>query len=84
MVSLPLTVLNSPAVTHRGQPTFGTASDILGIIIWVIGWLIESIADVQKVRPIRPFILTGVIHCAHLLPSSNTNHRVLLRIDPST
>ncbi|KAL1946257.1 hypothetical protein VTO73DRAFT_15384 [Trametes versicolor] len=48
VVSLPLTVLNSPAVTNRGQPAFGTASDILGIIIWVIGWLIESIADMQK------------------------------------
>ncbi|EIW55296.1 DUF1295-domain-containing protein [Trametes versicolor FP-101664 SS1] len=48
VVSLPLTVLNSPAVTNRGQPAFGTASDILGIIIWVIGWLIESIADIQK------------------------------------
>ncbi|OJT08232.1 hypothetical protein TRAPUB_869 [Trametes pubescens] len=50
VVSLPLTVLNSPAVTNRGQPAFGTASDILGIIIWVIGWSIESIADVQKFR----------------------------------
>ncbi|KAI0656923.1 hypothetical protein C8Q70DRAFT_1006955 [Cubamyces menziesii] len=47
-VSLPLIVLNSPAVTDRGQPAFGTASDILGIILWVIGWSIESIADLQK------------------------------------
>ncbi|KAI0642565.1 hypothetical protein C8Q79DRAFT_982712 [Trametes meyenii] len=50
VVSLPVTVLNSPAVTHRGQPAFGTASDILGIIIWVIGWVIESLADAQKFR----------------------------------
>ncbi|KAI0764578.1 DUF1295-domain-containing protein [Trametes elegans] len=50
IVSLPVTVLNSPAVTARGQPSFGTASDILGIIIWAIGWSIETIADLQKFR----------------------------------
>ncbi|KAI0367641.1 DUF1295-domain-containing protein [Pilatotrama ljubarskyi] len=48
VVSLPLIVLNSPAVTHRGQPAFGTASDIIGIILWILGWLIESTADLQK------------------------------------
>ncbi|KAI8976693.1 DUF1295-domain-containing protein [Trametes punicea] len=50
VVSLPLTVLNSPAVTRLGQPAFGTASDILGIILWAIGWSIESVADLQKYR----------------------------------
>lgn len=68
MVSLPLTVLNSPAVTNRGQPAFGTASDILGIIIWVIGWLIESIADIQKVRPARHSFLTALILARTFFP----------------
>ncbi|OSD01432.1 DUF1295-domain-containing protein [Trametes coccinea BRFM310] len=48
--SLPVVVLNSPGVTKHGQPSFGTASDILGIVIWAIGWSIESVADVQKFR----------------------------------
>ncbi|KAI0631032.1 DUF1295-domain-containing protein [Trametes polyzona] len=48
LVSIPVTVLNSPAVTERGQPAFGTASDILGIIIWVFGVVIESVSDAQK------------------------------------
>ncbi|PIL23562.1 hypothetical protein GSI_14875 [Ganoderma sinense ZZ0214-1] len=47
-VSLPVIILNSPKVTEGQAPSFGQASDILGIIIWVIGWLIESVADLQK------------------------------------
>ena len=47
-VSLPVIILNSPKVTDGQAPSFGQASDILGIIIWAIGWLIESIADLQK------------------------------------
>lgn len=50
VVSLPLIILNSPAVSAGQPPSFGTASDILGIIIWILGWFIESIADVQKYR----------------------------------
>jgi len=51
-VSLPVVILNSPAVSRApgGNPRFGTASDIIGIILWAIGWSIESIADAQKVR----------------------------------
>ncbi|KAF8524165.1 DUF1295-domain-containing protein [Gautieria morchelliformis] len=53
-VSLPVTVLNSPAVSdtsHGGSnPSFGTGRDIAGITLWVIGWVIESVADVQKFR----------------------------------
>ena len=49
-VSLPIIILNSPKVTDGQAPSFGQASDILGIIIWVIGWLIESVADLQKFR----------------------------------
>ena len=43
-------ILNSPNVSGGQAPSFGTASDVLGVIIWVIGWLIESIADLQKYR----------------------------------
>ncbi|KAG9128546.1 hypothetical protein FRC07_003435 [Ceratobasidium sp. 392] len=51
-VSLPVTILNSPGVSSsRGvQPGFGTGTDIAGIILWVIGWSIESLADVQKFK----------------------------------
>ena len=50
VVSLPLTILNSPAVSARSDPSFGTARDIVGIVLWGLGWLIESVADIQKVR----------------------------------
>ncbi|KAJ3475924.1 hypothetical protein NLI96_g11511 [Meripilus lineatus] len=53
-VSLPVTILNSPAVSDVSQggsdPSFGTARDIIGIILWGIGWLIETVADAQKFR----------------------------------
>ncbi|KAK0220210.1 DUF1295-domain-containing protein [Armillaria fumosa] len=53
-VSLPLTILNSPAIsdTRRSgsNPAFGTACDIIGIILWVVGWIIETTADIQKFR----------------------------------
>ncbi|KAI0822965.1 DUF1295-domain-containing protein [Trametes gibbosa] len=48
LVSIPITVLNSPAVTASGQPRFGTASDIFGIIFWAAGLLIETVSDIQK------------------------------------
>lgn len=49
-VSLPATILNSPGVASaRIQPNFGTGTDIAGVIIWTIGWVIESLADIQKV-----------------------------------
>ncbi|KAG9104253.1 hypothetical protein FRC06_004237, partial [Ceratobasidium sp. 370] len=49
-VSLPLTILNSPGVSpSRGvQPDFGTGTDIAGVVIWIVGWSIESSADIQK------------------------------------
>ena len=50
-VSLPVTILNSPNVAGRyDQPTFGTAADIVGLIMWAVGFLIEAVADVQKYR----------------------------------
>lgn len=52
VVSLPLTILNSPAVSDtRNQgsnPRFGTSRDIAGIILWSLGFLTEAIADAQK------------------------------------
>ena len=57
-VSLPITFLNSPAVNPSrasspqpyAHPPFGTATDILGTILYVIGLLLESLADAQKFR----------------------------------
>ncbi|KIW57179.1 hypothetical protein PV05_05770 [Exophiala xenobiotica] len=50
-VSLPVTILNSPRVTSHGrQPAFGTAADIVGIIMYAVGFLLEAVADVQKYR----------------------------------
>ncbi|KAF5383585.1 hypothetical protein D9615_003706 [Tricholomella constricta] len=51
-VSLPVTILNSPAVSDiRNQgssPAFGTSRDIAGIVLWTLGFFIESVADQQK------------------------------------
>ena len=49
-VSLPVTVLNSPNLTRFNQPTFGTGRDIAGLILWAIGFIMESVSDVQKYR----------------------------------
>ena len=49
-VSLPVTILNSPKVTQHPQHSYGTASDVVGLIMWVIGFLMESVSDVQKYR----------------------------------
>lgn len=50
IVSLPVTVLNSPNVTKYNQPSFGTACDIVGVIFWSVGFVMESLSDVQKYR----------------------------------
>ena len=47
-VSLPVTILNSPNVTNFAQPDFGTASDIVGVIFFSVGFILESVSDVQK------------------------------------
>lgn len=49
-VSLPVTLLNSPNVTKFNQPSFGTACDIAGVILWSIGFIMESVSDMQKYR----------------------------------
>ncbi|SLM40153.1 3-oxo-5-alpha-steroid 4-dehydrogenase protein [Lasallia pustulata] len=46
--SLPVTVLNSPNVTKFAQPAFGAGRDIAGVILFTIGFLMESVSDVQK------------------------------------
>ncbi|KAH8733013.1 oxidoreductase-like protein [Phaeosphaeriaceae sp. PMI808] len=48
--SLPVTILNSPNVTRFPQPAFGTGCDIAGIILYSIGFIMESVSDVQKYR----------------------------------
>ena len=49
-VSLPVTVLNSPAVTRYRQHDFGTGRDIAGIVLFTIGFVMESVSDVEKYR----------------------------------
>lgn len=46
-VSMGVTVLNSPAVQRYPQPDLG-ASDGLGIVMFVVGFAFEAVADVQK------------------------------------
>ena len=48
IVSLPVTILNSPNVTQYPQPAFGTGRDIAGVILYAIGITMESVSDVQK------------------------------------
>lgn len=50
IVSLPVTILNSPNVLQYPQPSFGKATDIVAIIFYVIAFLMESVSDVQKYR----------------------------------
>lgn len=47
-VSMPLTILNSPKIMSTGSRDFGTARDIVGVIMFVIGFLIEAVADQSK------------------------------------
>lgn len=49
-VSLPVTILNSPNVTRFRQPAFGTGRDIAGVILYAIGFIMESFSDIQKYR----------------------------------
>ncbi|KAJ7695158.1 DUF1295-domain-containing protein [Mycena rosella] len=52
IVSLPVVILNSPAISdvaHGGSnPSFGTSRDIAGIVLWALGFFVEATADVQK------------------------------------
>lgn len=48
-VSLPLTIPNSPKVQDR-QHSFGTGRDIVCIILFTIGFTMESVSYIQKYR----------------------------------
>ncbi|KAH7153169.1 hypothetical protein EDB81DRAFT_448315 [Dactylonectria macrodidyma] len=50
VVSLPVTLLNSPNITRYPQHSFGTGRDIAGVIMFVIGFAMESGSDIQKYR----------------------------------
>lgn len=86
MVSLPLTILNSPAVSDLADggsnPSFGTARDIVGIILWGLGWLIESTADIQKVCSKYFFLrsdanfLRSFVTSPHSLPRTDLSQQV--------
>ncbi|KAK8219876.1 hypothetical protein M8818_000850 [Zalaria obscura] len=48
---LPVTVLNSPEVRQwTQQSSFGQATDILGVVGFGVGFVMESLSDVQKYR----------------------------------
>lgn len=54
---MPTTILNSPAVSrsaggYGGITTvnFGTGCDIAGVVLWVLGFSCEALADAQKYR----------------------------------
>src|SRR5436305_10061039 len=49
-VSLPVTFLNSPNITKYQQPPFGTGRDIAGVILYAIGFIMETVSDAQKYR----------------------------------
>ena len=49
-VSLPITILNSPSVLNYNQPAFGTGGDSIGTVLWAVGLIIETVADIQKYR----------------------------------
>jgi len=50
IVSLPVTILNSPNILQYPQPKFGKATDIIGIILYAFAFGIEAVSDVQKYR----------------------------------
>lgn len=50
LVSLPVTVLNSPKVTRFNQPSFSTGRDVAGVIFYGIGMIMETVSDAQKFR----------------------------------
>jgi steroid 5-alpha reductase family enzyme len=49
-VSLPVILLHSPAVRDGRDVKFGTARDIAGLVLWGIGFVMESVSDVEKFR----------------------------------
>ncbi|CAG8459024.1 12284_t:CDS:2 [Dentiscutata heterogama] len=47
-VSVPVSFMNSEKIVKFADPGFGSVTDILGVILFVIGFLIEFIADIHK------------------------------------
>ncbi|EGX96334.1 hypothetical protein CCM_00990 [Cordyceps militaris CM01] len=47
-VSLPVTLLNAPAVARYPQRAFGTARDVAGVVLFAVGLVMEAASDVQK------------------------------------
>ncbi|KHJ34059.1 putative 3-oxo-5-alpha-steroid 4-dehydrogenase protein [Erysiphe necator] len=50
IVSLPVTILNSPAVTKYPQSKFGNSQDVIGVLLFLLGFSLESISDIIKYR----------------------------------
>ena len=50
--SLPVTVLNSPAVRRsmQSQSVFGSGLDIAGVLLYSVGLIMESVSDAQRYR----------------------------------
>ncbi|CAG8750938.1 13332_t:CDS:2, partial [Gigaspora rosea] len=68
-INLPLTFLNSPKINDSSEgldQNFGSVTDILGVILFIVGFLMESVADVQKLifrtrrTSSKEFIKTGL------------------------
>jgi steroid 5-alpha reductase family enzyme len=63
-VSMPVVMLNSPAVSDPAlgggsNPAFGTARDVVGIVLWAVGMAIETVSDAQKVGCLRFSVAFG-------------------------
>ncbi|KAJ3490518.1 hypothetical protein NLG97_g5764 [Lecanicillium saksenae] len=48
IVSLPVTVLNSPSVARYPQRDLGTGRDVAGVVLYAVGMVFEAGSDVQK------------------------------------
>ncbi|KAF0420287.1 DUF1295-domain-containing protein [Gigaspora margarita] len=68
-INLPLTFLNSPKINDSSEgldQNFGSVTDILGVILFIVGFLMETVADVQKLifrtrrTSSKEFIKTGL------------------------
>lgn len=53
-VSLPVTILNSPNISDAskggGNSSFHAPTDIIGVVFFALGFVIETVADFQKVH----------------------------------
>lgn len=48
IVSLPVTLLNSPNVARFPQRDFGTGRDIAGVVMYAVGMVFEAGSDAQR------------------------------------